>query len=202
MSTFRDELWQAIHPLDHMASVRVVELFDAALAAERAAVIEACASIIERSPTWNKHRGGPLCHCGLCAYVRGNATEIRALPHDCSALDAVVEKARAEQAEEIIAAFDKQISRDLQWREWSKADEHYPFGDGCACGWKPNLLTGPQNWQQWKEHIGSAIDKARAEQKERDYMTARGDPGLPSQSHLQAYWKGRADAANAIRAQE
>jgi hypothetical protein len=49
--------------------------------------------------------------------------------------------------------------------------------------------------------LESMLDEARAEQKEKDYMAARGDPGLPGQSHLQAYWKGRADAANAVRAQ-
>jgi hypothetical protein len=41
--------------------------------------ITRCLQIVESSPTWNKHKEGPLCSCEVCAYVRGNASEIRAL---------------------------------------------------------------------------------------------------------------------------
>lgn len=46
---------------------------------ERTATLQEAIEIIELSPTFHKHRGcQSLCHCEICAYVRGNVTELRA----------------------------------------------------------------------------------------------------------------------------
>lgn len=43
------------------------------------AAMEQVIDILEMSPTFHKHTtAGTLCHCEVCAYVRGNVTEIRA----------------------------------------------------------------------------------------------------------------------------
>ena len=42
--------------------------------------------IIEFSPTFHKHQdGAALCHCEICAYIRGNVTEIRVSIADLTA---------------------------------------------------------------------------------------------------------------------
>ena len=63
----------------HNAWRKRAEEAEASQDAVRREALEEAAAVIERSPTWNKHKEGPLCWCELCAYVRGNASEIRAL---------------------------------------------------------------------------------------------------------------------------
>lgn len=102
----------------------------AALLLNQAATVREMIDIIELSPTFRAHSDKPtLCHCEICAYVRGNVTELRAklaIPSDQLALD------------RLIADKVQQAVREAQLKE------HYEW---------PSPPFGSEDWTDWAMHL-------------------------------------------------